>query len=260
MFDGREERTRSTTFATDLTHAITSDRPVAASRIDALIRAGQELAGHRPLEELFTLILDLAVDSVNGERGVLLTLEGESLVPKAARGENFRISSGVRDRVLEAKESILVNDVQSNEAFRAMHSLVQQQVRMLMAVPLQTKDDVIGLIYVDSPSLTREFSAEDLSLLTVLANVAAIRIEHAELDRGRAEQAYPGEGSGAGCADPAGFASNAGAARFRESSWRATMPPAEPSAAITTTSCHTRMAGSPSLWGTFRAKRCLQHF
>ena len=182
VFDGREERTRSTTFATDLTHAITSDRPVAGNRIDALIRAGQELAGHRPLEELFTLILDLAVDSVNAERGVLLTLEGESLVPKAARGENFRISSGVRDRVLGAKESILVNDVQSDEAFRAMHSLVQQQVRMLMAVPLQTKDDVIGLIYVDSPSLTREFSAEDLSFLTVLANVAAIRIEHARLN------------------------------------------------------------------------------
>jgi sigma-B regulation protein RsbU (phosphoserine phosphatase) len=181
VFDGREERTRSTTFATDLTHAITSDQPVAGNRIDALIRAGQELAGHRPLEELFTLILDLAVDSVNAERGVLLTLEGESLVPKAARGENFRISGGVRDRVLEAKESILVNDVQSDEAFRAMHSLVQQQVRMLMAVPLQTKDEVIGLIYLDSPSLTRQFSAEDLSFLTVLANVAAIRIEHARL-------------------------------------------------------------------------------
>jgi phosphoserine phosphatase RsbU/P len=181
VFDGREERTRSATFATDLTHAITSDRPVAASRMEALIKAGRELAGHRPLDELFTLILDLAVDSVKGERGVLLTLEGDSLVPRAARGENFRISSGVRDRVLNAKESILVNDVQSNEAFKAMHSLVQQQVRMLMAAPLQTKDDVIGLIYVDSPSLIREFTSDDLSMLTVLANVAAIRIEHARL-------------------------------------------------------------------------------
>jgi serine phosphatase RsbU (regulator of sigma subunit)/pSer/pThr/pTyr-binding forkhead associated (FHA) protein len=181
VFDGREEKSRSATYSTDLKHAITSDRPVAANRIDALIRAGQELASHRPLDELFKLILDLAVDSVQAERGVLLTLEGGTLVPKAARGENFRISSGVRDRVLEKKESILVNDVQSNEAFKAMHSLVQQQVRMLMAAPLQTKEDVIGLIYVDSPALIREFSAEDLSLLTVLANVAAIRIEHARL-------------------------------------------------------------------------------
>ena len=181
VFDGREERARSATFATDLPQAIGSEGQIAAGRTQALIRAGQELAGHRPLEELFTLILDLAVDSVKAERGVLLTIEDGELVPRAARGENFRISTGVRDRVLRQKESILVNDVQSNEAFRAMHSLVQQQVRMLMAAPLQTSDDVIGLIYVDSPALLREFTAEDLSLLTVLANVAAIRIEHARL-------------------------------------------------------------------------------
>jgi sigma-B regulation protein RsbU (phosphoserine phosphatase) len=181
VFEGREERARTATFATDLTHAVSPDRPVAPNRVDVLIRAGQELASHRPLEELFTLILDLAVDSVQAERGVLLASEGDSLVPRAARGENFRISTGVRDRVLKQRESILVNDVQANEAFRAMHSLVQQQVRMLMAAPLQTKENVLGLIYVDSPSLLREFTAEDLSLLTVLANVAAIRIEHARL-------------------------------------------------------------------------------
>ena len=35
-----------------------------------------------------------------------------------------------------------------------MHSLVQQQVRMLMAAPLQTKENVLGLIYVDSPFVT----------------------------------------------------------------------------------------------------------
>src|SRR5262249_30268036 len=43
-------------------------------------------------------------------------------------------------------------------------------------------DRVIGLIYVDSPNLIREFSREDLNLLTVMANVAAIRIEHARLN------------------------------------------------------------------------------
>jgi sigma-B regulation protein RsbU (phosphoserine phosphatase) len=52
----------------------------------------------------------------------------------------------------------------------------------MIAVPLQTNDRVIGLIYVDSPDLIREFTKEDLGLLTVMANVAAIRIEHARLN------------------------------------------------------------------------------
>lgn len=57
-----------------------------------------------------------------------------------------------------------------------------------MAVPLQTRDRTIGLIYVDSPSLLREFSKDDLGLLTVMANVAANRIEQsrfAELEKAR---------------------------------------------------------------------------
>jgi serine phosphatase RsbU (regulator of sigma subunit) len=68
-------------------------------------------------------------------------------------------------------------------------SIVEQQVRSMLAVPLQTNDRVIGLIYLDSPHLIREFTREDLNLLTVMANVAAIRIEHARLaEIERAEQ------------------------------------------------------------------------
>jgi serine phosphatase RsbU (regulator of sigma subunit) len=54
-----------------------------------------------------------------------------------------------------------------------------QGMRSIMAVPLQTRDRVIGLIYVDTQNLIRPFTQEDLNLLTVMANVAAIRIEQA---------------------------------------------------------------------------------
>jgi serine phosphatase RsbU (regulator of sigma subunit) len=87
----------------------------------------------------------------------------------------------VRDRVLNEKSSVLVRDAQLDEAFRERMSIVEQKVRTLMAVPLQTKDRTIGLIYVDSPDMFRAFTKDDLSLLTVMANVAAIRIEHARL-------------------------------------------------------------------------------
>lgn len=148
----------------------------------ALIRAGRELASHRPLEELFTVIMDLSVEAVNAGRGVLMTLEGENLVMRANRGEGFKISSTVRDRVLKEKASLLVRDAQLDQALRDHMSIVEQKVRSMMAVPLQTNDRVIGLIYLDSPHLIREFSREDLNLLTVMANVAAIRIEHARLN------------------------------------------------------------------------------
>jgi phosphoserine phosphatase RsbU/P len=148
----------------------------------ALIRAGRELAGHRPLEELFHVILDLSVDAVCAGRGVLMTLEGNQLRVRANRGDGFKISNTVRDRVLKEKASLLVRDAQLDQALRGQMSIVEQKVRSMIAVPLQTNDRVIGLIYLDSPHLVREFSREDLNLLTVMANVAAIRIEHARLN------------------------------------------------------------------------------
>ncbi|MBS1873329.1 MAG: SpoIIE family protein phosphatase [Acidobacteria bacterium] len=147
----------------------------------ALLRAGRELAGHRPLAELFEVIMDLSLEAVGTNRGVLMTLEDGALVVKAARGQGFQISSAVRDKVITEGASVLVMDAQLDQAFRERASIVAQNVRSMMAVPLQAKDRVIGLIYLDSPNLVRPFSREDLNLLTVMANVAAIRIEHARL-------------------------------------------------------------------------------
>jgi serine phosphatase RsbU (regulator of sigma subunit) len=149
--------------------------------VDALIRAGQELAAHRPLSELFSLILDLSIQAVQASRGVLLTMTGGELVVQAATGENFQISSGVRDRVLNEKASLLVVDALSDSDFAERKSIVQHSVRSIIAVPLQTRDAVIGLLYVDLTNLARFFTHDDLNLLTVMANIAAIRIEHAHL-------------------------------------------------------------------------------
>lgn len=153
-----------------------------ASQVAALVRAGNELAGNRPLPELFSFILDLSIQTVHADRGVLMTTEGDNLIVQANRGEGFRISSAVRDRVLNSGMSVLVRDTSMDDALRERRSIVEQNIRTLMAVPLQTRDKIIGIIYVDSPSLLREFTKDDLDLLTVMANVAANRIEQTRFD------------------------------------------------------------------------------
>src|SRR6202167_5055902 len=172
----------STTVATSLKGVLSQDKEIEGGpQMRALIRAGRELAGNMPLAELFKLIMNLSVEAVGATRGVLMTLEGKELVVQEALGEGFGISSAVRDRVIKEKTSLLVRDARLDEAFADRMSIVQQQIRSMLAVPLQTDDRVIGLIYLDSPHFIKEFTKEDLSLLTVMANVAAIRIEHTRL-------------------------------------------------------------------------------
>lgn len=178
----------STTVETNLEGVLGSDKGSSGAAaltglnsIQALIRAGQELSSHRPLSELFPLILDLSISAVGATRGLLMILEKDELVVQAAHGNDFQISRAVRDRVIKEKASLLVQDAQFDAALAGRQSIVMQGMRSILAVPLQTRDRVIGLIYVDTQNLIRPFTQEDLNLLTVMANVAAIRIEQARL-------------------------------------------------------------------------------
>src|SRR5580765_3903012 len=188
VFEGETSSPTTSTVVTSLegalsnqTMAIERGGPKASAPMQALIRAGQELSDNRPLNDLFPVILDLAIQAVNAQRGVLMILEGDTLVPRAHKGDGFRISTAVRDRVIKERSSILVRDAQLDDAFKGRMSIVEQKVHTMMAAPLQTKDRIIGLIYLDSPFVLREFTKDDLSLLTVMANIAAIRIENARL-------------------------------------------------------------------------------
>lgn len=153
----------------------------ANRRMDALVRAGRELASFKPIDSLFGITLDLALDAVCAKRGILMTLEHGTLVTRANKGDGFRVSTAVRDKVMNERASLLVQDVAADSLLKASQTIVQQKIKSLMAVPLQTESQVIGILYVDTPSVLHPFDAEALSLLTVFANIAAIRIEHARL-------------------------------------------------------------------------------
>src|SRR5437763_5306800 len=182
VFDANEPSPpRTSTVVTSLEgahQALSFERsgPKASAPIQALIGAVQAFEESRSLNELYPVVLDLAIQAVNAQRGVILVLEGDTLVPRAHKGEGFRISSAVRDRVLQEKTSILVRDAQLDDAFKGRMSIVEQKVHTMMAVPLQTKDRIVGLLYLDSPFVFREFTKDDLSLFTIMENLAAFRI------------------------------------------------------------------------------------
>jgi sigma-B regulation protein RsbU (phosphoserine phosphatase) len=188
VFDGENDEITVSSVVTTLEGALSNQSMTLAETavpgsgpMQELVRAGLQLSSNRPPTELFPVILDLAIESVHAQRGVLLLLENDELILRAHKGDGFRIPAAVRDRVLNQRASILVRDAQLDDAFKGRESTVEQKVHTMMAVPLQTKERIIGLIYVDSPFILRQFTKDDLSLLTVMANIAATRIENARL-------------------------------------------------------------------------------
>jgi serine phosphatase RsbU (regulator of sigma subunit) len=112
---------------------------------------------------------------------VLLTCEKSGLEIQALRGADFHLSATVRKKVLEEKESLLIQDVDLDAGLQNRDSIIGRGIRSLMAVPIQTDERVIGILYLDSPASAAGFAIEDLNLLTVMANIAGIRIERERL-------------------------------------------------------------------------------
>ena len=173
------EKETITTLDSTLQAEFVPSHPVAERHIRTLVRAGRELAGLRPIDEFLEWTLSLAVEAVQAERAVIAILDQGEWTTPARRGD-LRISTTVRDRVATERVSMLVRDSGMDELVAEAESIIVQHIRSLMAAPLQTGDRVLGLIYVDRTHVPG-FTPQDLNLLTILANMAAIRLEHARL-------------------------------------------------------------------------------
>ena len=158
-----------------------------------LSKAASELVVHRPLDELFELVLDLLLEAVGAERGAILLLEGGPPHPviKASRSRSgdplTRVSRSIARRAIEERVSLLLPNVLEDARFKSEDSILASGIRTAMCAPLwftatgEGRDSVIGLVYVDSLQHSHAFTEDDLRVLTALANVAAAKIENVRL-------------------------------------------------------------------------------
>jgi Nif-specific regulatory protein len=96
----------------------------------------------------------------------------------------IQVSQTIVNQVMEENLAVLCNDVPSDEAFREAESLLEPQVRAVLAVPLEVQDKLLGVLYLvtgsqDSGSQGGRFDSALLQLVTALGNVAALAIENA---------------------------------------------------------------------------------
>jgi serine phosphatase RsbU (regulator of sigma subunit) len=175
--------------ADHLVEARVAERGGASPLVALLAAAGQVLVLPRPLAETCDEILEIAARAVPASRHVLLLRDeatGE-LRQIAARqgggrpGRPLALSHSIVRLVLEECTSVMTEDALRDPRFRAQDSIVLQAVRSAMAVPLFDNREVLGLLYVDSQELDLAFTPQQLEVLTLLANMAAVKISNARL-------------------------------------------------------------------------------
>jgi len=161
--------------------------------LKVLTQVAETLIAVRPVEEVLHQVMDIVFEHMPADRGFLM-LEDEAvadkLVPmvvkhRSSGGSEGRItvSKTITDRVMHDRVSILTSDAMVDPRFGAGDSIRFHGIRSAMCAPLWNKDEVIGIIHVDSPMLTNCFTVNDLDLLTALANYAAVAVERARLNQ-----------------------------------------------------------------------------
>jgi adenylate cyclase len=162
--------------------------------LKVLTKVAETLIAVRPVEEVLEQVMDIVFEHIPSDRGFLMLQEepDNKLVPMVIKHRNpgsgidsgkITISKTIADRVLKDRVSILTSDAMVDPRFGAGDSIRFHGIRSAMCAPLWNKDQVIGIIHVDSPMLTNCFTLNDLDLLTALANYAAVAVERARLNQ-----------------------------------------------------------------------------
>ncbi len=153
-------------------------------------QVGIALLPRTTLEDTLKLTIALVFQAIPAERGYLLLKEKDDLVCKIARDAHsdansptpskIEFSRSITNKVLTEGIPILTSDAMHDPRFQAQQSVVLSNIRSVMAVPLASGEETFGMIYVDNPFHNR-FKEEDLKVLTTIASVASIKIEHERL-------------------------------------------------------------------------------
>jgi signal transduction histidine kinase len=143
---------------------------------------------HLRLEELLAALLERTRQILEVDTCAILLLDEETneLVARAALGIEEEVEQGVRipvgggfaGRIAAEKRPVVLDDVDHAHVLNPI--LREKGIKSMLGVPLVVEGEVRGVFHVGS-LVPRAFSEDEVELLQLVADRAALAIEHARL-------------------------------------------------------------------------------
>jgi len=160
-------------------------------RLKIMYDINQIIASTLDIEEILEKIMDeLFLAFPNCERGfvMLKAPDDDRLTAQVIRvrgdvvdRDRITISTTIVAEVMNKHQSILSTDALSDTRFRAGASVADMHIRSFMCTPLVTRDEILGILYLDTTSLANQFARDDLALLTGIGTQAALLVANARM-------------------------------------------------------------------------------
>ena len=159
-------------------------------RLAALYEVSRVIGSSLDLQTVLDQVMDAIIQLTMAERGFLMLLDDDGhLNVRVARNfdqatlgsDAFSVSRTITRRVVDSGTAIVTTNAQEDPRFAGTQSVVANALRSIMASPLRTRGQIIGVVYVDNRMRTGLFSEKDLEALDAFAGQAAVAIENARL-------------------------------------------------------------------------------
>ncbi|NQS98029.1 MAG: sigma-54-dependent Fis family transcriptional regulator [candidate division Zixibacteria bacterium] len=155
--------------------------------VESLLSISQTLLSCKDPEILFQKILQIAMETLNAERGFLILYHGEEVGfnvravsdEKESISNLTEISQGAVEMVTRSGEPLLTKDASADPRFSGRKSVILHGIRSVACVPLKIGEEVRGVMYMDSRGRQDLFTYDTIHYLTLIASYAALAIDNA---------------------------------------------------------------------------------
>ncbi len=200
-FTGHDERLMST-IAENMATAIEKIRLLQVEKrrreqAEILYNTTRDLVVERDLSKLLHIIVERAAGMLGASSGALDLCEPENRIVRCAvsyntlrdyTGTTVAYGEGAGGRVAETGDPLIIEDYRVWQGRSAQFEQDQPFISMV-SLPMRWQGRVIGVIHVLDNTKVRSFTDEDLRMLDLFANQAAMAVENARLFKETSQRA-----------------------------------------------------------------------
>ena len=163
---------------------------ISAKHLQLLLEVSRNLGSTHRLDELLSMVMDVATDLTNTETASILLVDGATgqlhfvastsgVVPK---NTVVPLENSIAGWIVRNGRSLILDDVQSDDRYYAnVDEDLSFVTRSMLAVPLTTNQGTIGALEVINKRDNKPYTSQDVALMESLASQSAVAILNAHL-------------------------------------------------------------------------------
>lgn len=171
-----------------------SNKDKTIARLKDLVDIAKNLSAAASIEEIFSQVQQVVFRYLNSidRLALLIDVKGNGKLELMSAGvrsasqekdltaDGSWVSRSICQKVFDEEVAIQIADAQKDERFASEHSILINDIRSAMAVPLWDENKVVGVLYADAHLSSYHWEAEgeqELSFFSALANIVASSVQ-----------------------------------------------------------------------------------